>query len=333
MLTPAEIAELIVDTGEKVDPGTWTLVAGSREDRHVYSIGGRRYAKVFAPSHRKVFERERTGLTLAAAEGLSAPKICRAEDLGTSGSVIVTAAAAGESLSSMLPAIDEETYEAVAGAIGGWIGSCHKLHVDRTDATKRPGHMDVRRADLEGINESIGVLRQGDLLPSRCAVSLVDFFGDAHRRCFSSQWVVAHSDIHSDHTFITRQVDGEYSCTMIDFESLAKSHQELDFVSPFLYILGQCFPGEQFGHDETPFAEHNAVKAFVRAYNTNVPADVDWLVVGCHAMAWCLSVARGCYEGRLNHGPQGPSSAVRLALQAGVALAVLPTDALSGAGT
>ena len=99
--------------------------------------------------------------------------------------------------------------------------------------------------------------------------------------------------------------------------------QELDLVSPLLYLLSLCLPGGRFWRPGMLFTGQPVLLSFTEGYRSATPMHVDWDVVCCHAMSWTLSHAGACREGR-SRDEGGAQSAVSIALRVAEAFGVLP---------
>ncbi|MEE3278581.1 MAG: phosphotransferase [Pseudomonadota bacterium] len=103
---------------------------------------------------------------------------------------------------------------------------------------------------------------------------------------FSSELVLTHADIHNENVFLSG-TEGSRSCQFIDWETARIEPLELDFVHPFLNILGEAFPGRRLDAEVRSGPDNDLLNAFDISYGQRI----RWDHVAIHGVATYLDWA------------------------------------------
>jgi hypothetical protein len=162
--------------------------------------------------------------------------------------------------------------------------------------------------------DAVAGLRDGHCLSTQDAAVVEQFVVESKGACFTSRSAPGHGDLHADHVFVAEDKGGKWLCNAIDFESTGVLREELDLVSPLLYVLDGCLPGRRLAVMNECFTAHPGVRAFEAGYRGSGGGEICWLTVACHGVCWCLEVAAACWKGSSRQGREGGETAAQMAV-------------------
>ena len=269
------------------------------ETRRIYTIANELVVKVFADSEIDAYRIESHLLPLLKDEGVSVPVLLHSEDFGHEGSIIAMERAAGELLDDVYQALSADEYEKLLFALGREMRNFHRINAGRIDeALLKEGSCDSHRSCAEEYSRDLANnpehFSNENLLSSYASEVIKDLIQQHHERFFSSSRALSHTDIHNENVFLDTSDSESYRCTLIDLESVIVQEIELDFVHPYMNIIGEAFPQRRlYEHTENP-SENRFLAAFESGYGNKI----DWEVVTCHLICWHLDWARNAERQR-----------------------------------
>lgn len=258
--------------------------ATNRLDRRVYLLGDRYIAKAFAPSARDRYERERTFLGLDVLPGRR-PELVEADFDAEAGGLIVTTALSGRLVLEVHPELSGEEYSQLVADLGECMAAIHSVPLAKVTHVPATSMESERRRNFDLLADVADRLRGAHVLPGDSVPALLEAASKAKAAAFASPRRYLHGDVHNANVLASRG-DGRWACALIDFEECAPGHVEMDFVFPFLTILGEAFPGRRLAA-----SWERVWRSFTGAYSSiaGIEPELD-LIIG-HAIAWYLSAA------------------------------------------
>ncbi len=249
MLAIDRIKELLSDAGlSNVDYlERFKYFSNPYDTRQIYTIANELVVKVFADSEIDAYRIESHLLPLLNDEGVSVPVLLHSEDFGQDGSIIAMEWAAGELLDDVYQTLSGDEYEKLLSALGRQIRNFHRVNADRIDEVLlKEGSCDSHRSCAEeylrDLTMNLEHFSNEDQLSTYATDVVEDFIQQHHERFFSSSRALSHTDIHNENVFLDTSDSESYRCTLIDLESVIVQEIELDFVHPFMNIIGEAFP-------------------------------------------------------------------------------------------
>ena len=217
------------------------------DTRRIYTIANEVVIKVYADSEIDAYRIESHLLPLLKDQGVSVPLLLFPEDFGEDGSIIAMEWAAGELLDHVYQAHSADEYEKLLFALGREMGNFHRVNTAKIDESLlKEGSCDSHRSCAEeylrDLAKNLEHFSNENLLSSYATEVIEDFIRQYHDRFFSSNRAPSHTDIHNENVFLDTSDPESYRCTLIDLESVIVQEIELDFVHPFMNIIGEAFP-------------------------------------------------------------------------------------------
>jgi len=294
MLRDFEIRRWIDKEGFAVDGRLEDVSVNDLPDRRVWFVPELGFIKQFAADAGNRYAREVFTLS-SDIPGLARPKLLASEDFGKRGSLLLLEPAPGRILDQVYLDLTAIEYEELAKILGRSLGLLHS-----SDLPGRSGAWDsplpqARLDDRLNFDVFVGDLSSAGKLSAEEAdglkLGMATFPGPAELKDrweeSNEGWI--HGDVHNENVFYEKTDSGPL-LTFIDFEEASVAPVELDLVHPFLNILGEAFPGREFGDERGP--DHPILQAFFSSYSASGPKPLGLVDVGPYAVAWYLGIAR-----------------------------------------
>jgi len=255
-----------------------------RPDRRVYRLGEEYVAKLYAPEAADLHRRERTFLELNAGSGRCPDLVDCGFDAQIGGYVIITGLP-GQALAQLSEGVPETEYLEIVEDLGTCIATIHGVPATKLSHLPSSGLGTERRRHFSAMPGIADRLRAENLLPGEAIGQLKEAVKRAQEAAFASPRILLHGDVHSGNILVTH-ARGRWRCTLIDFEKSGPDHMELEFVFPFVSVLGEAFPGRRLA------GFWNAIwQRLAQGYARGGGALPDQGLIAGHAIAWCLGVS------------------------------------------
>jgi aminoglycoside phosphotransferase (APT) family kinase protein len=263
----------------------------SRSDRVVYRLGDEFVIKMYTAAARDRYERERTFLELDIGPARR-PDLVEATFDAESGGYLLMTALPGRLLVDIHQELTANDYTDLAGDLGACIAAIHAVPLT-TVLHLPPNTLEAeRRRHFDSFPEVLDRLKREQIVPEDAAPVLIEAVEKGKTRAFASPRRFIHGDVHSWNVFLSGR-EGRWSCALIDFEESAPGHVEMEFVYPFVGILGEAFPGRRLA------ASWDRIwQSFVGGYASIAKAEPDPELIVAHVLAWYLWVSADSLERR-----------------------------------
>ena len=251
--------------------------------------------KVFGSDDFRNFQIEEKVTTILSAQGASVPEIMASRSEESTYSYIVFRHAEGELLNSIYQSLSLKNYTEMIMCLAEVFRRIHGLSHTLFDEVPffERGHrqyfnLSCRRPT--SVDDSVqALIEEGALQAS--ARQICDVVERKAGELFNSELVLIHADIHNENAFMSG-TEGSRSCQFIDWETARIEPLELDFVHPFLNILGEAFPGRRLGAEAGSGPNNDLLNAFDTSYGQRI----RWDHVAIHGVVtyldWALSAHR-----------------------------------------
>jgi len=262
----------------------------SRDElRRTFRLGESLVAKAFAADESERFEREH--LFLEAGNGSERiPRLVMAQFDAGSGGYIVMTALKGQLAAEIQAGLSGDEYVSFARAVGECMADVH-CTVALASFDSRPDDLVARRkSQFDAFPAAAARLRDEGILDGDAIPALADVMSRGRELAFSSARRPIHGDLHVWNILVDER-QGKPWCAIIDFEESAHCHVELDFVHPFMSVLGEAFPGRRLAG-----AWERIWTGFVDGYASRTGEAPNLELTVGHVVAWCLWGAARCLE-------------------------------------
>ncbi len=269
--------------------------ATHRPERFAFALDRTWVAKIFGPDDFRNFLIEEKVSRILHARGISVPEVIAARAQEGTYSYIVFRHAAGESLSSVYQTMSLTEYTSMVVCLAEVFKGIHNLAPTLFDGIpfferdhEQYFNLSSRRSTT--IHDSVrALIEEGALHASACQICEV-----VEREAtgmFRSEKALIHADIHNENLFLGG-TERSLFCEFIDWETARIEPFELEFVHPFLNILGEAFPGRRLGNEVQVGPDNELLKAFDNAYDQLI----RWDHVAIHGVVtyldWALRAHR-----------------------------------------
>ena len=269
--------------------------ATHRPDRFAFSLDRTWVIKVFGPDDFRNFQIEEKVSTILHARGAAVPEVIAARGEEGAYSYIVFRHAIGESLNSVYQGLSLNEYTAMIVCLAEGFKGIHNLAPPLFDGVPfferdHDQYFNVSCRRSTTIYDSVqALIEEGALHAS--ARQICDVVEREATGMFGSEKALIHADIHNENLFLGG-TERSLFCEFIDWETARIEPFELEFVHPFLNILGEAFPGRRLGNEVQVGPDNELLKAFDNAYDQVI----RWDHVAIHGVVtyldWALRAHR-----------------------------------------
>jgi tRNA A-37 threonylcarbamoyl transferase component Bud32 len=273
--------------------------------KRAFWLGDKLIAKTFTADTRERYERERAFLQIGDNQGRT-PKLVASFFDPDAGGYLVMTALKGRVAADIHRTFSVREYTDFVCDLGKSMAAIHATPASGS-VHLIPSNLEAeRRSQFDAFPSVADRLSKAGILDGKAIPALAELVRIGKEQAFAGSPGLIHGDLHVWNILVDKRNRRPW-CSLIDFEESGRSLVELDFVSPFISVLGLAFPGRRLARWWKPIWA-GFVDGYASLSNEAPKLDV---VLG-HAVAWCLWGSARC----LDHGQPRYRELARSALGA-----------------
>ena len=259
-------------------------------DRQLYVAGDKAIVKAYGRADFDCYEIESALGPVIAQKGIWAPEVLGHGVFGDE-AYLAFSFVSGPVLNEVYQQFSFDEYCGMIRSLGAAMRSFHEVRVEGIRNLPfvdqhSPNHVLRSRRRWECFETSSDGLVDVGFLSNEGKREVSEFLESTSGRAFASEEVLNHCDIHNQNLMLDDQ-NSERPISIIDWETASLQPKELDFVHPFLNILGEGFSGRRLFRAESTRGKNN----FLRSFESGYGDEVDWGIVVSHCVLWYLEEA------------------------------------------
>ena len=201
-------------------------------DNAVYSIGGRRYLKLFGPAAERQFHVERSVLrTLEHHNAIPAPRIVAAGERSWIPPYLILTAVAGSTAEDVWDDLPRVEQLAVARELGAITAAIHRLPQQDLAAVEQ--QFGGRSEDIEAAQaRAISLIEATETLSSQRRTRMIRFLQEEVREYLAGAPVLTHRELANNHVYLARETGSWRVAGLIDWADamLGPSQWDIGFL-------------------------------------------------------------------------------------------------------